>query len=604
MVSIVVPEYGDPTVMFTLSQTLVQLAEGYIAALEAEANQLVPPVINPDFPTVSSAPQPNTVTPPNLIDVTWAVPAEPPPFTGGIDITSILPGPFTGVQPPLDIGAPPIDTVPSVPPSPPIDLNFVYPTVAVTLPTAPALLSLDTVPFNPVSIPPFDIEVPQLAISAPNTFFYKEGTFYNSRLLCKVTRSLEDAVENGAWTGLPPAIETNLWDRAREREYRQMADALDELERMEDMGFAFPPGVYLDARIKMQTEMQNTTAGLSRDIATKQAELILTNINKARDVAVTLESKLIDYVNQIAQRTFEAAKYVTEAAIAIYNAEVEAFKASLDGYRTQAVVYQAQIEGLKTQVQVLQIEIEFEKTKADINTALVAQYTAEVQAALAVLQIYKTQVEIIQTQASVEKIKVDVFNAQIQAFLGQVNAYAADVEAYKATIQAQATVQEAYKTSVEAYTAEVNAGVAEANVLIEELKAQVETYTAQLDGYKAAITGMVGQAQAASLYNTAEADVYRASVAAITSFNQVLVAEWQAVVNEQLQVTQIGVAAAKANGDLYIAARGLALDASKVGAQVTAQLGAAALGAIHWANTASVSLSASLSDNTNTNINE
>ena len=203
-----------------------------------------------------------------------------------------------------------------------------------------------------------------------------------------------------------------------------------------------------------------------------------------------------------------------------------------------------------------------------------------------------------------EKIKVDVFNAQIQAFLGQVNAYAADVEAYKATIQAQATVQEAYKTSVEAYTAEVNAGVAEANVLIEELKAQVETYTAQLDGYKAAITGMVGQAQAASLYNTAEADVYRASVAAITSFNQVLVAEWQAVVNEQLQVTQIGVAAAKANGDLYIAARGLALDASKVGAQVTAQLGAAALGAIHWANTASVSLSASNSDNTNTNIGE
>jgi len=214
------------------------------------------------------------------------------------------------------------------------------------------------------------------------------------------------------------------------------------------------------------------------------------------------------------------------------------------------------------------------------------------------------QVDIIETQANIEKIKVDVFGAQIQAFVGQVNAYTAQIEGYKATIQAQATIQEAFKTQVEAYTAEVNAGVAEANVLIEELKAQVETYTAQLEGYKAAIQGMVGLAQAASLYNTAEADVYRSQIQAIVAFNNTLTTQWQAVLNEQLQVTQIGVAAAKANGDLYIAARGLALDASKVGAQVTAQLGAAAIGAIHWASTTGFSIGVTTSDNTNTNINE
>ena len=595
---------GDPNAMFSLSQALVKLADGYVAALEQMATQLSPPTINPEFPVVTSPPAPNTVPPPHLIDVTWDIPPEPPPFSGGVDIKGILPPPFTGVDPALNIGSPPATFGGTVPASPPIDLNFAYPDVKVTLPTPPNLLALDTVQFNPVVIPTFSADVPTLTAVAPNTFHYVEGALFTSDLLTTVQDNIQQALTDGTWTGLPANIETNLWDRAREREYRQMADGLADLERMEEMGFAFPPGVYLDARIKMQTEMQNTTAGLSRDIATKQAELMLTNIVKAREAAVTLESKLIDYANQVAQRTFEAAKYATEASIALYNAEVEAYKASLEGYRTAAVVYEAQIKGLQTQVEVMRIEIEFEKTKADINTALVNQYSAQVQAALAVLQIYKLQVDIIQTQAQIEKIKVDVFNAQIQAFVGQINAYTSQVEAYKATIQAQATVQMAFKTQVEAYTAQVNAGVAEANVLIEELRAQVTAYTAQLEGYKAAITGMVGQAQAASLFNTAEADVYRSGVAAITAYNQVLTAQWQAVLNEQLQVTQIGVSAAKANGDLYIAARGLSLDASKVGAQVTAQLGAAAIGAIHWASTTGFSIGVTTSDNTNTNINE
>ncbi len=595
---------GDPDEMFSLSQSLVALAEGYITALESQAKNLAAPTINPTFPVVTSPPSPNTVMPPNLVDVTWTVPTEPAPFSGGVDITGVLPGPFTGVQPALNIGAPPATFNGVVPSSPPIDLNFIYPDVQVTLPTAPALLSLDTIAFDPVVIPDFSANVPQLTAVAPNTFHYTEGALYTSDLLTAVQANLQQALTDGTWTGLPANIETNLWNRAREREFRQMADSLADLERMEEMGFAFPPGVYLDARIKMQTEMQNTTAGLSRDIATKQAELMLTNIIKAREAAVTLESKFIDYANQVAQRSFEAAKYATEASIALYNAAVEAYKASLEGYRTEAVVYEAQIKGLQAKVDVLRAEIAFEQTKAEINTALVSQYSAQVQAALAVLQIYKTQVDIIQTQASVEKIKVDVFGAQIQAFVGQINAYTGQVEAYKATIQAQATVQMAFKTQVEAYTAQVNAGVAEVHALVEELQAQVATYTAQLDGYKAAITGMVGQAQAASLFNTAEADVYRSEIAAITSYNQVLTAQWQAVLNEQLQIAQIGVAAAKANGDLYIAAHGLALDASKVGAQVTAQLGAAALGAIHWASSTGYSLSNAYTDNTNTNINE
>lgn len=603
------PIWGDATKMFATSQQLIATTEGYIAALEAAAGQLAAPTINPIFPVITTPPTPGVATAPTLQTVTWTVPPQPAPFAGVLNIGNVLPGPFTGNPPTLNFPVAPAGFNLPAPSSPGVNLNFTYPTPSVALPTPPTLLGLDIVNFNIGAIPQFNVNVPTLNLNPPSIIPYNEPALFTSQLLTDLEASLDQAITLGTWTGLPPNIETNLFDRARDREYRAQADALEELNRMETLGYAFPPGVFIDARVKLQSETQYTIATLSREIMTKQAELILENTIKARENATALESKLIDYANQIAQRTFESAKYVTEAAIALYNAGVQAYVASLDGYRTEALVYDTQIKGILAQVDVLKAQIAFEQTKAEINTALVMQYKTEVDAALAIVQIYELQVKIIQTEAEVEKIKVEIYGEQIKAYTGQIQAFAAQVDAYKVGVESQGVIESVYKTQVDAYTSTVNAGVAEANALIAVFKGQIDAYTAQLDGYKAAITGMIGQAQAASLFNTASADVYRAASSAIGTYNNTLTAQWQAVLNEQEKIAEVAVQAAKANGDLYIAARGLSLDASKVGAQVAAQLGAAALGAIHWANSSSWATSStdsnaeSTATNTNTNTN-
>jgi len=585
--------WGDANAMFTLSQNLVNQTEEFVA--ELEGIKFTAPVVQPNFPVLAAAPAPLTAAEPDLIDVTWQVPAEPAPFEGSLNVQGVLPGPFTGQAPSLVFPTAPTPFSTPPPQSPAIDLNFTYPTIDITLPTPPTLLTLDTIQFSPLNIPTFNVSVPTLTAVAPNIQRYIEGATFTSTLLTSLENDLNDAITNGTNIGLPGPVETALWDRAREREYRQQADALVDLERMEAMGFAFPPGVYTDARIKIATETSNAIAGLSREIMIKQAETMLANIIKAREDATQLEGKLIDYANNIAQRAFESARYVTEASVAIYNAQIKSYEASLEGYRTMAMVYDTQIKGIQAQVELLNAEIRFEQTKAQINTALIAQYESQVRAASLIVEIYKTEVQTIQIEAEIEKIKIDAFAAQIQAFVGQINAYTATVEAYKATVETQVVIENAYKISVDAYAAEVNAGVAEANALIAQFDGQVRAYQAQLDGYKAAIQGMVGQAQAASLYNTAEADVYRSATNAISSYNGTVTAQWQAVINEQTQIAQIGVAAAEANGKLYIAAEGLVVEAARAGAQVMAQLGSAALGAIHWATTSSWSSSLSQS---------
>jgi hypothetical protein len=571
--------------MISLSQTLIKNAEDFSETLDEVAAGLTAPVVGmPQF-NLPLPPQPVEATPPTLIDVTWTIPTTPTPFSQSLVVS--FNETFTTPPPTLNFGAPPAPLAAQTPASPSVDLNFTYPDVAdLELPSVPTLLTLDTVVFNAPVIPTFDVTVPQLTLRAPNIIPFIEGATFTSQLLTQVQSDLQNALSEGTWTGLPPDIETNLFDRAREREYRTQADAIEALGRMETLGWSLPPGVYVDSYLKIQTETSYTMAGLSRDIMVKQAELTLTNINEARKVAVQLETELIQQANNVSQRAFESAKYITEAAINLYNGEVAAYAAQLRGYEVEATVYDTQIKGILAQVQVLQAHIEYEKTKADINTALVNQYKTEVDAQIAVVEIYKLQVEIVQTQANVQKIIVDIFNSQIQAFVGEVNAYTAQIEAYKAQAETQGVIENVYKTQADVFKVQVDASVAEANAQIEAYKGQVSAYLGQIEAYKAQVQSMVGQAQAAAEYNEAQAKVYEALNQALASYNGTLTAEWTAIVNEQIQAAQVAVSAAKANGDLYIAARGLGIDAAKVGAQVNAQLGAAALGAIHWTSSA------------------
>jgi len=584
---------GDIT---ATANTMMSIAENFMTSL-GRVGWFTAPTINPNFPAVPAPPLPITAPMPTLQTVPWTPPNQPAPFSQlAPDISQFLPGPFTGVAPGLVFGTMPIADYGVSPSAPSIDLNFTMPTLSINLPPAPNLLSINTIQFAGVTLPTMSQDVPDLTAVAPNIIPYVEGAVYASTLLASLENDLQTAIADGSYTVLNKGVQQALWDAAREREYRAQADALAELERMEDLGYAFPPGVYIDGRLKIQTETNNTMAGLSRDIMTKQAELQLENLIKSREQAVTLESKNIDYANEIAQRSFESAKFVAESAIQIYNANVEAYKATLDGYRTRAQVFDTLMKGAQTQVEIYKAQLDGEKLKVDMDTAMVQQYEAQIRAQGLFVDIYKAELGAIETQANLQKVIVEAYGEEIKAYVGKVNAFSAEVEAYKAQIESQTAVESAYKTSVDAYAATVNAGAQRANATIEGYKATISGYTANLEAYKADISAMAEQVRAASEYNTATAEVYRSEMTALASYNEVLTKQWQAQIEIAEKVAEVGIQAAKANGDLYIQTKNIAVEAAKGGAQVAAQLGAAALNAVHFSNSSSWSsaMSASL----------
>lgn len=594
----IAPLFGDADKMFATSNELLKKAETLVTSL-ASQQWYQPLYANAYYPTIAKPPVPQLPGAPSVRDVTWVTPNAPADFnTLPPDVQSLFPGPFLGLPPTLNFGSLPQPQYGQVPSAPPINLNFQYPTPSVTLPDVPKLLALDTIPFDPAdfTIGDFSGQVPTLNLIAPSIIAFTEPPRYVSALLDDVTASLTSAITVNTDTGLDASVQQAMWDAAREREYRETQAVLDQLDRdQEELGYALPSGVWTDQRYRALTEMQNKTAGLSRDIMVKQAEMHLENVMKSREMAISLEGKWIEFANNVAQRAFETAKYETESAIQIYNANVQIYEARLKGFEMTIRVYEAGIEGIKARVAVLNAEIQFEQAKAQINTALVEQYKAQVQAAEAVLEIAKTQVEIIQVQAQVEKTKVDVFSAQVQAFVATVNAYTAEVEGYKANAEAQGAIENAYKTTVEAYTAQVQGAAQHATALVAGYEAQVKGYEAKLEAYKANLQAMVEQARAVSEYNQAATAEYTAQVTALGTYNEVLVKEWQAILDEGLQIAQVQAKVSEANAQLAISSRSISVEAIKGASQVMAQLGAAALGAIHWSNSSQWSASQSIS---------
>lgn len=580
--------FGDANTMYAYAQKRTEATDSYIVALGQATAGLAPPTINPVFPAVPAAPSINIPSPPTLETVIWTLPGLPDDFNESLTIDDLLPAPFDGDPPVLAFPAAPAAFAEVAPDAPGVDTNFAYPTLSYTLPAPPDLLSLTVYTFDGVTIPTFSETVPELTAAEPTVLPYTPGTLYTSSLLAALQASLLDRIQNGG-TGIAADVEQAIWDRGREREARAAREAILGLERMEGMGFAFPPGVYLDARLKIETETQYANVGHSREVMIEAARLEQENVKHALSTAVSLETQLISYTNQVEQRLFESAKYVTQAGIEIYNAKVRAYAAYVDAYKTKVAIYEAQIRGELAKVEAYKAEVEAESAKAQMNTALVQQYKVATDAALARVEAYKAELSAIQTRAEIEKLKINIYGEQVRAYASKINAYTANVEAFRAVIGAEATKQDAYKSQVQAYAAAVEAGSKAVDARIAEYRGKLSAKELEWTGYRAAVEAESARAKSIADLNSATADSYRAEVSGHSAYNEALTNQWKASVELAERVAEIGVAAAKANADLYMTTRSLALDAAKVGAQVSAQLGAAALNAINWSSSVSSS---------------
>ncbi|MBL8355625.1 MAG: hypothetical protein JNM01_12420 [Delftia acidovorans] len=547
----------------------------------------------------------NSLYTPPALAVSWqaveappamAPPARPPALDDilGYDIDETVlgdkPAPFTAVPPTVDIDtdfepAPLIGDAPTltfgVVPTIPVVADVAVPDMpTVSMPALPTMLGLNTPTFAGVDLHEDFLEqlenVPTLDLVAPTPYSYTPGPKYASALMTALQDSLRARMAGG--TGLAPAVEQAIWDRARDRETGTAQAAIDDVMRQsEALGFGFPAGATHAALLQVRRDYHSTLSGLSRDVAIKQAELEQANLKDTVDQALRLEGMLIDEALKLEQISFEASKVYAENAIAIYNAQVGLFQALMQRFQTLASVYRTIIDAELSKVEVFKGLLQAEQTKADLNRALVEQYRAEVEGRMAVVRLYEAQLGGLNTRMQLERTRIEAAAESIRGYVASVNAETQKLEAWKSEASAQVEIYRAksaaFGTVVSAQGASAQAKLGIFEALVRAKSEEWRGYSARVDAERARMQALAGKAAVVS-------DVYRADVARYEADAGIAAKRWETQIKQYEAQQNYTISAWKINTDTVNAMNQARLDASKTGAQVYAQMFSSALSRI------------------------
>jgi hypothetical protein len=534
----------------------------------------------------------NALAPPSLPDV-GAAPAMPTiaynaptgePGALSLDEPTVVIDDFTAVEPTLNEITAPVVSYGTAPTVPAVGTVPLPDEPGITDPTAPTFLAMSTVSFAGIDLHEDFLtnleNIPTLSLTEPTPYTYALGPTYASALLTALKTKLQTRLAGG--TGLDPAVEQAIWDRARDRETSLAQANIDDINRAsEALGFDLPPGVLAAQLREAQRDYYGKVSGLSRDVAIKQADLEQENLRQTIEAGMQLEGKLVDYAYQMERLAFENAKAYADNAVQLYNAKVEAFKALLVGYQTYATVYRTLIEGELAKVEVYKAQLQGELAKAQINEALVNQYKAQIEANMARVEIYKVQVSAAQTLVDLEKTKISAAGEQIRGYIATVNAETAKVEAYKAQVEAENTKVTAYKVKADAFSAKVGAQAEKARAELGRYTALIQGHNALWEAYRTKVQVEGERIRALGIQSGALLDGYKAENAAVVAEAEMHTKVWETQIREYEASQQIALQTAKINSESIIATNAARLDAAKVGAQVYAQLTSSAYSMVH-----------------------
>ena len=219
-----------------------------------------------------------------------------------------------------------------------------------------------------------------------------------------------------------PTIETAKWNRARARDLLTHQDLLAQ-KRAEwsKSGLPLPDGALLAAIESEDIRYANTYDDRSGQISIEESNLAIQVRQSAVATATQLEGILMNFLQAIQQRIFEASKATVEAQLQVYNAEIAKYRMMTDIYQTLANVRlteaKTKVEIYMAEVTAFKAEVEAEAARLD---ALVKTFTGEIDAYRADVQAYQAlstvETEILKTQTSLAISRSELYlkNADIQ----------------------------------------------------------------------------------------------------------------------------------------------------------------------------------------------
>lgn len=195
--------------------------------------------------------------------------------------------------------------------------------------------------------------------------------------------------------GIPAAVEEQIWTRDRSRVLGEVARANQEVvANFASLGYPVPPGAAIHQMQLQQVEAQNKIAQQSRDVAIKQAEIVIENIKFAVQQALEYRVKGIsaaaEYIKTLALGPEIAMKLATSAA----DAQAKLISAANTYYGSRIRLEELKFEvekfnvGMINHAQEVDVREFSERLKARVQVLTGAAQAAGTQAAAALNAVH------------------------------------------------------------------------------------------------------------------------------------------------------------------------------------------------------------------------
>lgn len=525
---------------------------------------------------------------------------DPASLLVGIDDATSEPPAFNPSIAGLSIPATPapIDTS-GLPVRPALDSVVIPDAPTLVMPTMPSLQDIVIPTFAFPDLPVFDETAPEFLDAPPSVVMNWAEPVYESELLDELTDKVRWMLEGG--TGIPPIIEQALFDQARMREDITAGKAVSEaFGTWAGRGFELPPGMLVEQVNAAFEQNQLQVNALSREILTKSAVWEIENLRFAVQQGLALEQLLVTIFNNMAQRTFDAAKYQVESSLSLFNAQVSLFNARQTAYTAAANVYETRLKGELSKLDVFRAEIEGQKAIGEANEQQVKVYQARLSALTTEVDIYKARMEGARVQADVAKNALEAYKADISAYAERLNADKSRFEAYKVQVEAESakagileSESRAFAATVQAFESKNNIKVQKIRARVEAIQAMVSKYTSLIEAERSRVNAQVSVVQANTSAYTADVGRYTAEVQANSSTQELAARLIEARMRNNIALFDVKIKEYEATVTRIIEIARLKNEAMKGASTVAAQIAAGAMAGMHVS--ASLSGSGSLS---------
>ena len=369
---------------------------------------------------------------------------------------------------------------------------------------APVLESIVIPEMPEVSIPIFEGTRPTDDLTEPDlNFSFAEGD--NSYVSC-IKDSLPTklcAIINGTDAlALDSDITDDILATAVEQIDIEAAKSHDEiLNGWALKGHELPQGAMVGRLDELRAESDRSKASVVRDIGVRQSELAIDALKHALSVGSQHEGLLMEQFNQVQTRAFEVAKIGQDAALKLFDAQIVIYNANVEMYKAEATVFEILMKGNIAIYDGYKAQMEGVKAQADVQESKVSVYVAQLSANEISAKVYEAQIRAVVAKAEIERLKIQRFGAEIDAYNARINAKTAEYSGYDSAVRAELAKAQIAESKVRGYTARIDGITQHNNVEIQKIQAVVE------------------KNRGIAVGNSAEADSFRAAVAAVEAVN-------------------------------------------------------------------------------------